>query len=78
MKYFSSDHKKPETDTVAGKTIDPLAQLLKVDNLHVEFQTNDTVVRAVNGLSYSLNKGETVAILGESGSGKSVAAQAER
>ncbi|MFE3451129.1 ABC transporter ATP-binding protein [Nonomuraea sp. NPDC059194] len=50
--------------------------LLAVDNLHVEFLTRAGVVRAVNGVSYSLNAGETLAVLGESGSGKSVTAQA--
>ncbi|WP_049559798.1 ABC transporter ATP-binding protein [Nonomuraea sp. SBT364] len=50
--------------------------LLAVDNLHVEFATRAGLVRAVNGVSYSLNPGETVAVLGESGSGKSVTAQA--
>jgi oligopeptide transport system ATP-binding protein len=50
--------------------------LLAVDDLHVEFVTRAGVVRAVNGVSYSLNPGETLAVLGESGSGKSVTAQA--
>jgi oligopeptide/dipeptide ABC transporter ATP-binding protein len=50
--------------------------LLDVDDLHVEFRGRDSTVRAVNGLSYTLAEGETLAILGESGSGKSVAAQA--
>ncbi|MGH3387836.1 MAG: ABC transporter ATP-binding protein [Actinomadura sp.] len=50
--------------------------LLEVANLHVEFRGRDSTVRAVNGLSYTVNEGETLAILGESGSGKSVAAQA--
>ncbi|MBC6460088.1 ABC transporter ATP-binding protein [Actinomadura sp. HBU206391] len=50
--------------------------LLEVDDLHVEFRVRDSVVRAVNGLSYTLAESETLAILGESGSGKSVAAQA--
>jgi len=52
------------------------APLLDVDNLHVEFRTRDAVVHAVNGVTYSLKAGETLAILGESGSGKSVSAQA--
>ncbi|MFI6300205.1 ABC transporter ATP-binding protein [Nonomuraea sp. NPDC050790] len=50
--------------------------LLAVDNLHVEFHTRAGVVHAVNGVTYSLNPGETLAVLGESGSGKSVTAQA--
>ncbi|MFF5208052.1 ABC transporter ATP-binding protein [Streptosporangium sp. NPDC000396] len=50
--------------------------LLAVEDLHVEFVTRQGVVRAVNGVSYSLNPGETLAVLGESGSGKSVTAQA--
>jgi oligopeptide transport system ATP-binding protein len=53
-----------------------VAPLLEVDNLSVEFQTMEGVVRAVTGLSYAVKAGETIAILGESGSGKSVSAEA--
>ncbi|MFI1395199.1 ABC transporter ATP-binding protein [Streptomyces sp. NPDC020681] len=50
--------------------------LLDVRDLHVEFHTRDGVARAVNGVNYSVQAGETLAVLGESGSGKSVTAQA--
>ncbi|MEU0281406.1 ABC transporter ATP-binding protein [Streptomyces sp. NPDC006195] len=50
--------------------------LLEVRDLQVEFHTRDGVARAVDGVSYSVDAGETLAVLGESGSGKSVTAQA--
>ncbi|NNC91656.1 MAG: ABC transporter ATP-binding protein [Acidimicrobiia bacterium] len=50
--------------------------LLEVDNLAVEFRTDAGVVNAVNRVSFNLKAGETMAIIGESGSGKSVTAQA--
>jgi peptide/nickel transport system ATP-binding protein/oligopeptide transport system ATP-binding protein len=50
--------------------------LLQVKGLQVEFRTRDGVAKAVNGVDYSVRAGETLAVLGESGSGKSVTAQA--
>ena len=50
--------------------------LLEVEDLQVEFRTREGVSRAINGVSFTLREGETLAILGESGSGKSVTAQA--
>ncbi|MDN5748460.1 MAG: ABC transporter ATP-binding protein [Pseudonocardia sp.] len=50
--------------------------LLEVDGLSVEFRTDHGTVRAVRDVSWHLDEGETLAILGESGSGKSVSAQA--
>ncbi|MGH8774918.1 MAG: ABC transporter ATP-binding protein [Jiangellaceae bacterium] len=50
--------------------------LLEVDDLQVEFRTRDGVAKAVNGVSYSLRESETLAVLGESGSGKTVTAHA--
>jgi oligopeptide transport system ATP-binding protein len=50
--------------------------LLEVEDLYVEFHTGEGVAKAINGVNFSLDAGETLAILGESGSGKSVTAQA--
>jgi oligopeptide transport system ATP-binding protein len=50
--------------------------LLEVRDLQVEFRTRDGVAKAVNGVDYAVDAGETLAVLGESGSGKSVTAQA--
>jgi oligopeptide transport system ATP-binding protein len=54
----------------------PGSPILEVDDLFVEFRTRAGVTNAVNGISYTVSSGETLAILGESGSGKSVSAQA--
>lgn len=49
-------------------------RLLEVKNLVTEFRTEDETVRAVNGISFTLHKGEILGIVGESGTGKSVTA----
>ena len=54
----------------------PDGTLLEVEDLHVEFHTADGVAKAINGVDLTLRQGETLALLGESGSGKSVTAQA--
>ena len=61
----------PVTDRVAKGEV-----LLEVEDLQVEFRTKAGVAHAVNGVNYTLRAGETLAVLGESGSGKSVTAQA--
>ena len=49
-----------------------MSTLLEVKNLETRFYTQDGVVQAVNGITYSLDEGETLGIVGESGCGKSV------
>ena len=48
--------------------------LLQVRDLHTSFYTDAGEVRAVNGISYNLDRGRVLGIVGESGSGKSVSA----
>ena len=50
--------------------------LLEVKDLEVIYQTEEETVRAVNGVSFSLKKGEAIGIVGETGAGKTTTALA--
>lgn len=52
-----------------------MADVLKIENLHVSFDTYAGEVHAVRGVSLHVGEGEVLAIVGESGCGKSVTAQ---
>ncbi len=67
--------RKPKKD-ISGVTFKPEAPLLQVRELKVEFHTREGVAKAVNGVNFQLDSGRTLGILGESGCGKSVTAQA--
>ena len=68
--------KRPAKSPLDGVGFDSSAPLLEVEDLQVEFHTRDGVAHAVNHVSFSLEEGKTLGILGESGCGKSVTAQA--
>ncbi|MGJ9458183.1 ABC transporter ATP-binding protein [Oceanobacillus sp. CF4.6] len=53
-----------------------MEKILEVENLHVTFRTYGGTVKAVRGVDFHLNEGETLAIVGESGCGKSVTSNA--
>ena len=68
------NHNDVATATAGAKTTPPAQPILEVDNLRTHFFTADGVVPAVDGVSYSVNPGETLGVVGESGCGKSVTA----
>lgn len=49
-------------------------RLLKVENLWIQYETDEDIVKAVNGISFELNKGENLGLVGETGAGKTTTA----
>jgi peptide/nickel transport system ATP-binding protein len=60
------------TRVTRGQTSAAPDKFLRIEDLHVHFPTDDGLVKAVDGLTFDLEKGTTLGIVGESGSGKSV------
>ena len=65
---------EPKRTTVSRRAQDDINMLLDIKNLCTHFYTNSGVIKAVDDVSLSLNKGEVVAVVGGSGSGKTVLA----
>ena len=53
-------------------------ELLKITDLSVEYRTDKETVHAVNHIHFSLNKGETIGLVGETGAGKTTARSSSR
>ncbi len=64
----------PLASALQHAVTEPQRPLLVVRDLHTQFRTRDGVVRAVDGVSFEVNAGETLGLVGESGCGKSVTA----
>ena len=62
----------PPHDQAHTRQHDPSRRLLSIENLEVRFNTPEGIVYAVNDISYNIHEGEVIAVVGESGCGKSV------
>lgn len=73
--FTTSDAGSTMGASISTQQQPPREPLLRVDDLHVDFQTYGGVVQAVRGVSFEVTAGQTLAIVGESGCGKSVTVQ---
>ena len=76
---MATNSEKGTTRTAAGQRLAASAEavpMIAIRDLHVQFASNDTIVHAVRGISYDVLPGEVVALVGESGCGKSVSSLA--
>src|SRR5258707_4991171 len=64
----------PEPRAVGEPAVAPAQTILKIEDLQTNFLTEMGTVRALDGVSYALKRGETLGVVGESGCGKSVTA----
>ena len=74
MSLMKKNSKQDRSTELKSQPIPEGTHLLEVDDLKMYFHTQDGIVKAVNGVSYTLDRGETLGVVGESGSGKSVTA----
>ena len=71
-KYFEKRKKRKVKEEEFITTMKDSSNILEIDDLHTFFFTDAGVVKAVNGMSFSIPEGSTVGVVGESGCGKSV------
>ena len=62
-----------ETPEVTDTSAPATSAMLDVRDLHIHFPTDDGLVKAVDGISFEINRGETLGLVGESGCGKTTA-----
>ena len=65
-----------QTETKPIEEVRKGKPLVEVENLHVHFKLNEGMVKAVNGVNFTIPAGKTLGVVGESGCGKSVTARA--